>query len=332
MNGKTRSYVKIVAGFFGALLAAGVMALAGYGEPARAAHPGSTGAIAFTSERGQGFGVYRMNADGFGQTRISDLPGLSFSPSWSPDGKRIVFHNLADFGIPAEVHAMNADGSGRVNLTNAASDEGSASFGPSGDTVAFASNRADDQYDVYIMKLSSNGQTTGLTRLTTDPGQDSGAAISPDGKRILFVSDRDGDEDIYLMKLAPEGPRNVPIKLTKNTQAEPDRPPFMNDLSPDWSPDGRQIVFYSDRNGNAEVYRMKAAPESSTNRPVNLSRSPGSSDSDPVYSPDGKKVAFTTNRDGNSEIYRMRATDGANPTNLTNNPSVDFFPTWQPLP
>ena len=76
---------------------------------------------------------------------------------------------------------------------------------------------------------------------------------------------------------------------------------------------------------------MKAAPESSRNRPVNLSKNPAS-DQDPTWSPDGKKIAFVTDRDGNSEIYRMRATDGAQQTNLTKNPALDFQPAWPPRP
>ena len=55
-------------------------------------------------------------------------------------------------------------------------------------------------------------------------------------------------------------------------------------------------------------------------------------DFSPNWSPDGKKIAFSTDRDGNREIYRMRASDGANLTNLTNNPALDFQPSWQPLP
>jgi Tol biopolymer transport system component len=83
----------------------------------------------------------------------------------------------------------------------------------------------------------------------------------------------------------------------------------MYDFEPDWSPDGTQIVFTSDRSGNMEIYRMKASPEGSKNRPVNLSKSPSSYDSSATWSP-----------------------DGAGQINLTNDPGSDFYPAWQPLP
>ncbi len=40
-----------------------------------------------------------MNADGFGQTRLTDQPGPNFNPSWSADGKKIAFSNAPDFGV-----------------------------------------------------------------------------------------------------------------------------------------------------------------------------------------------------------------------------------------
>ena len=296
--------------------------------------PGTGGAIAFTSERDGfvNFNVYRMGADGFGQTKLTDTAGLNLGPSWSADGAKITFTNMADLGMPGDVFTMNADGSDEKNLTNAPSNEGASAYSPANNKFAFASERHGGQFDVYLTTLGSDGQTTGLTRLTTSDAFDSSPAISPDGKRIAFTSDRDGDWDIYVMRLAPEGPKNVPIKLTKNTRPDPDGPPYMYDQYPDWSPDGTQIAFASDRSGNFEVYRMKASPEGRLNRPVNLSKTLAASDLDPAWSPDGRKMAFSTDRDGNREIYRMRATDGANPTNLTNNPALDFQPAWQPLP
>ena len=322
----TKIDLRRVAALLAAFLAAMVLVpVAGAQTVGTSSFPGSTGAIAFVSERdgAENFDVYRMNADGFGQTRLTDESGVNLSPSWSADGTKIAFTNAAGFGANGDVFQIGADGSDPRNLTEAPdTNDGAPAYSPANDKFAFVSTRAGGQSDIYLTTLGPDGQTTGLTRLTTGNAQDIGPAISPNGRKLAFQSDRDGDFDVYVMKLAPEGPRNVPVKLTRNA---------VFDFTPDWSPDGAQLAFASERSGNREIWRMKALPEGRRNKPVNLSNNPAS-DQDPTWSPDGRKIAFVTDRDGNSEIYRMRATDGAGQTNLTNNPALDFQPAWQPLP
>ena len=85
-----------------------------------------------------------------------------------------------------------------------------------------------------------------------------------------------------------------------------------------------KIAFYSDRDGNYEIYVMDA----DGSNPTNLTNNPAN-DGAQAWSPDGSKIAFGSSRDGNMEIYIMD-TDGSNPTNLTNNPAWDDFPAWSP--
>jgi Tol biopolymer transport system component len=93
-------------------------------------------------------------------------------------------------------------------------------------------------------------------------------------------------------------------------------------LAPAWPPDGTRIVFYSDRDGNHEVYVI--APDG-----TDLTRLTNEPETDglPAWSPDGRKIVFWSRRDGNSEIYTMD-TDGANVTRLTNHPKSDLNPHW----
>ena len=96
------------------------------------------------------------------------------------------------------------------------------------------------------------------------------------------------------------------------------------DDRPKWSPDGKKIVFYTDRDGNNEIYVMDADGSNQQRLTTNES-----SDYAPRWSPDGKKIVFTSERDGNPEIYLMDAT-GSNQKRLTFNSAKDYGPCFSP--
>lgn len=91
-----------------------------------------------------------------------------------------------------------------------------------------------------------------------------------------------------------------------------------------FAPIENQIVFFTDRDGPAEVYVMEA----DGSNPVNLTND-AANDQFPTVSPDGTRIAFTSNRDGNTEIYVMNA-DGTGVVNVTNNVAEDQLAAWSP--
>jgi Tol biopolymer transport system component len=96
------------------------------------------------------------------------------------------------------------------------------------------------------------------------------------------------------------------------------------DGSPAWSPDGTRIAFYSERDGNAEIYVMNADGTDARR----LTNSPAD-EGYPGWSPDGRSITFDSDRDGDFEIYAMNA-DGTNVQALTEHPARDVSATWAP--
>ena len=95
------------------------------------------------------------------------------------------------------------------------------------------------------------------------------------------------------------------------------------DDAPDWSPDGRTIVFQSGRDGNQELYAVSA--DGSGER--RLTRD-GAADGEPAWSPDGRRIAFVSDRGGADDLYVMHA-DGSHVRRLTNGLHAEW-PSWSP--
>jgi TolB protein len=279
-----------------------VVALALVAAPAQAAFPGTNGKIAFASQRDGNLEIYVMNADGSGQTRLTNNPANESKPAWSPDGSRIAFSSNRDGN--AEIYVMNAGGSGQTRLTNNPALDVTPAWSPDGSRIAFSSDR-DGNREIYVMNADGSGQT----RLTNNPATDAEPAWSPDGSRIAFDSDRDGTgAEIYVMNAGGSG-------QTRLTTTASGTPPIS--VAPAWSPDGSRIAFWSNRDGNPEIYVMNACPDCDQKR---LTNNPAH-DVSPAWSPDGSKIAF----DSGKNISVMNA-DGNGQGSLPN--ASGILPDW----
>ena len=84
------------------------------------------------------------------------------------------------------------------------------------------------------------------------------------------------------------------------------------------------IAFTSTRDGNAEVYVMRADGSHVRNLTQNLAQ-----DGEPSWSPDGKRIAFVSGRNGNVQVFVMNA-DGSGQKRLTHSNESDMAPVWSP--
>jgi Tol biopolymer transport system component len=221
--------------------------------------------IAFRAKRDGHYEVYVMNADGSNQTRLTTTPQVedppppsdeqSSQPSWSADANRMLFRSNRDGDY--DIWAMNADGTSQTQVLNDPGDERYPGFSPDCGRIVFRSDR-DGDTEIYVM----NADGTAVVQLTSNDIFDSAPAWSPDGTQIAFERslagrnpdgspNREGNGDgyptdeIWVMKADGTNQR----QLTDNSA---------HDEGPAWSPDGTQIVFTSERDGNSEIYVMNA--------------------------------------------------------------------------
>jgi Tol biopolymer transport system component len=115
------------------------------------------------------------------------------------------------------------------------------------------------------------------------------------------------------------GPLSVELRMT-NRDASVDT----STITPSLTTSPGDIVFVSTRDGNPEIYSVKADGTNLTR----LTNNPANDDA-PVWSPDGKRIAFATDRDGSWEIYVMNA-DGTNVVRRTFSASYSGDPCWSP--
>jgi phospholipase C len=192
--------------------------------------------------------VFVMNADGTGQTNLSNNAASDSQPTWSADGVRIAFTSRRSGNN--EILVMRSNGSSQRDISNNAGSDSDPAWSPDGTRIAFTSNRSGNN-EVFVM----NADGTGQTDLSNNTASDSQPAWSPDGTRIAFTSNRSGNNEVFVMDADGTGQTN----LSNNTASDSD---------PIFSPEqGTRMLFTSTRSGSAEAYLMDAADGSD---PVNL--------------------------------------------------------------
>jgi TolB protein len=246
-------------------------------------------------------------------------------------GSKIAFTSDWDVpGLSTEIYIVNADGSGERQVTSTAGNSNGPAWSPNGRLIAFHSNRGGGGFggsDIYVVSASDTSDVRRLTNLTgLGLGGAHFANWSPNGRKVVFNSFWGGQakRDIYVIDIDGTG-------LTKLTQ-DPDPLVAIDDIRPDWSPDGRRIAFQSNRRDpkskGYEIFTMN--PDGTGVRRL-TSHQPTDTvtDAAPEWSPNGKRIAFQSNRDGDDDIWVMNA-DGSGLAQLTKNSIRDAKPSWSP--
>jgi TolB protein len=285
--------------------------------PAQAAFPGANGRIAFQRDSKDPSGLWTMKPDG---THLLHLPtggGLESNPSWSPDGRELLFNchcHTQDF---PKVFTANEVGRDKTYVW----DGFDVSWGADGRSLLASlynpSPDFDGRFSIWRHEL---GTTTGtsLSHPTPAHGVDSTPAASADGNWIVFSRCCFKQpahvrwNDLFIM--ASDGSGEA--RLTNNK---------VQDLSPDWDPDGSRIVF-------ARGHHIALINPDGSHLVI-LTAGSHRIESSPAFSPDGEQIVFTRCCFGpgqTSEIFRM-SVHGGELARLTHNQVNDWNPTWQPL-
>ncbi len=263
--------------------------------------------IAYFSEEGGNADIYTIRLDGTDKRRLTSHPAEDSYPSFSPDGKTLLFES--DRSGNFEIFRMHADGSEQIQLTNNEADDLSASWAPDGRTIVFVSFRDGETSEVYQMDADGSNQV----RLTHNDFDDEAPHVSPDGKHILTESGRIREKrQIYAM----------------NADGSDHRP--LTDIAaycgyPTWSPDAATITFDSDQEGGLAIFAMDA--DGTNLRRLGIRGSASFAN----WAPDGGKILFTGSIDkANRAILHTMEPDGSNWQAVTGATADEIAPSWNP--
>jgi Tol biopolymer transport system component len=222
--------------------------------------------------------------------------------------------------IIPQIYRMGADGYDPKRLSDTTGLNSDPAWSSDGTMISFTNTQTNSE--VYVMDHDGDPEVN----VTDHPANDLHPAFFPGQRKIAFTSDRldaqnTTDQDIFALTFDANMNTIEVIQLTKNNN---------EDLTPAVSPNGTKIAFASNRDGDYDIYVMKAAPESATNVPKKLTKNTAFTDAEPDWSPDGRRIVFTSDRDGgDKEIIAMNA-DGTNQKNLTKNSADDYEPVFSP--
>jgi Tol biopolymer transport system component len=281
---------------------------------------GGYGQIAFTSDRTGIPQIWKMKIDGTELKQITETQQGACQPSWSPDGNQIVFISPCDTHrevyTGSSLFIINEDGTGLTPLPIIGGGDYDPAWSPDGEYILFTSLRESGFPQIYLMNISDRS-----AELISDSDEKRAmqASWSTDGQEIIFISSRNGPYQIWTMNMDGSSPARFSVSGGKKNEY------------PVWSPDQQMVVFTQSQTEGA-IPRLYAAryPDGA----MNETRVYPFAGNIPMrradFSPDGIWLVLESWPDGiNHDIFIMTP-NGAERTQLTFDPAMDYDPVWRP--
>ena len=288
-------------------------------ERADAAFPGRNGEIAFISNRDGDYEIFTMNASGHRKHRLTKNSVDEFSPSYSANGRWIVYTRRS--GTSFEIWKMRSNGTHKRRLTETVNGAVSGgAFAPSGRWIAFGGTSSNPSFATdQIFRMEADGKHR--RNLSRSEHPQYAPAVSPNGKRIAYYTfpDPTGEAEIGIMD-ADGSHQHV---LTDNDAIEG---------APSFSPSGKRLIFsFTPSSGDADLVTMRLNG-AGLHRIADTAVYENYGD----FSPNGRRVGYdqTTGTPGkrgidDPEIFVMTAR-GKHRRPLTDNTVNDYYGDWRP--
>ncbi|MFO0707031.1 MAG: hypothetical protein U0412_09265 [Nitrospira sp.] len=201
------------------------------------------------------YDLFAVRIDGQEMQRLTNTPGYDAEATVSPDGKTIVWTSVRDGDL--DIYAMDLDGSRPRRLTDAVGYDGGAFFSPDSKRIVYRAAHPTDpaeierykellaqhlvepgQLEIFVMNADGSGQR----QVTSNGASNFSPFFHPDGKRIIFSSN---------VETRGEGGRpSFHLYLVGDDGTGLERLTFEGQFNsfPMFSPDGKRLVWVSDRN------------------------------------------------------------------------------------
>jgi Tol biopolymer transport system component len=268
-----------------------------------AAHGGAAGGVHMN--------IYFTAADGGRLTQLTKNPSigedrLAYDPSWSPNGKRMLFTEVLCHYCSSDIHVMSSKPApGRAWLRHKIGQGAHPRWSPSGKQIVYVGMSG----GINVMRPDGSHR-----RLIAKSGlTDDGPSWSPNSRRIVFTQQETATRwRLYVVR-------------TDGTGLQALRSGPLAAVNPSWSPGGGRIAFaQQQRSGRWQIVTMRLNGSGRTR--VSNGRA---SDSFPVWSPDGRRLAFVRQQGNTTAVFTMSANGGG--VRRASPPSMNAVqPAWSP--
>ncbi|MGZ5477559.1 MAG: protein kinase domain-containing protein, partial [Thermoanaerobaculia bacterium] len=243
--------------------------------------------------------------------------GDAVQACWSPHNRRIAYAMRLGTARQMDIWTIPVGGGQPTAVTSDPATDWNPVWAPDGKSLYFGSDRGGSLNLWRVAIDEHSGKTVGDPEPVTTPATFlAHATISADGRRMAYSSALI-TQNIQRLSVDPST-RTVsgqPFDVTRGSRLW---------SSPDPSPDGSSVVFYSRVQPEGDLYTAQS--DGTGFRQVT---SDGATDRVPRWSPDGRWIVFFSNRSGSLQLWRVRR-DGSELQQVTDAEDDMAIPAWSP--